>query len=96
MKRKDFVKIGDLLPDYIRSMGIAKGLVGNTVCTAFDELLDTRYSKYILSREFNNGKLFCSMTSSVARDSLSLLKGSLIDKINDKIGEVVLKDIVLK
>ncbi|OJV17830.1 MAG: hypothetical protein BGO30_07750 [Bacteroidetes bacterium 41-46] len=77
-------------------MGIAKGLVGNTVCTAFDELLDTRYSKYILSREFNNGKLFCSMTSSVARDSLSLLKGSLIDKINDKIGEVVLKDIVLK
>lgn len=96
MKRKDYVKIGDLIPDYIKSMGLAKGLVGNSVCTAFDEALDNRFTKYVLSREFNNGKLFCTLSSSVARDSLSLYKSDLRDKVNSIIGEEIVKEIVFR
>lgn len=96
MKRKDYVKIGDLIPDYIKSMGLAKGLVGNSVCTAFDEALDNRFTKYVLSREFNNGKLFCTLSSSVARDSLSLYKRALRDKVNSIIGEEIVKEIVFR
>lgn len=96
MKRKDFMRIGDLIPDYIQSMGIAKGLVGNTVCTTFDTMLDTRFSKYVISREFNNGKLFCTMSSSVARDSLSMYKIKMRDEINSVLGEDLLKEIVFR
>lgn len=96
MKRKDFIKIGDLIPDYIKSMGIAKGLIGNTVCTAFDKTLDARFARYVISREYNNGKLYCSLASSVARDALSLHKRKMIDEINIEIGENVLNDIILK
>ncbi|MDX9781838.1 MAG: DciA family protein [Bacteroidales bacterium] len=90
------MKIGDLIPDYIRTMGIARGLVGNTVCTAFDKVLDGRFSKYLISREFNNGKLYCTMSSSVARDSLSMHKGKMIEEINSVIGEDVLKEIIFR
>ena len=96
MKRTDFIKIGDLIPDYIRTMGIAKGLVGNSVCSAFDQVLDSRYSKYVISREFSNGKLYCTMSSSVARDSLSMFKSKLKDEVNSKIGEDILKEIIFK
>ena len=96
MNRKDFMKIGDLIPDYIRTMGIAKGLVGNTVCSSFDKILDGRFTRYIISREFNNGKLYCNMSSSVARDALAVHKGKLIEEINSDIGDNVLNDIILR
>jgi adenylylsulfate kinase-like enzyme len=96
MKRKDYMKIGDLIPEYIQSMGIARGLVGNSVCTAFDQALDNRFTKYIINREFNNGKLYCTLSSSVARDSLSLYKTALKERINSIVGEEVVKEIVFR
>lgn len=96
MKRKDYMKIGDLIPEYIQSMGIARGLVGNSVCTAFDQALDNRFTKYIINREFNNGKLYCTLSSSVARDSLSLYKTALKERINSIVGEEIVKEIVFR
>ena len=96
MKRKDYMKIGDLIPENIQSMGIARGLVGNSVCTAFDQALDNRFTKYIISREFNNGKLYCTLSSSVARDSLSLYKTALKERINSIVGEEIVKEIVFR
>lgn len=96
MKRKDYMKIGDLIPEYIQSMGIARGLVGNSVCTAFDQALDNRFTKYIISRKFSNGKLFCTLSSSVARDSLSLYKTALKERINSIVGEEIVKEIVFR
>ena len=96
MKRKDYMKIGDLIPEYIQSMCIARGLVRNSVCTAFDQALDNRFTKYIISREFSNGKLFCTLSSSVARDSLSLYKTALKERINSIVGEEIVKEIVFR
>ncbi|PKP42164.1 MAG: hypothetical protein CVT93_05740 [Bacteroidetes bacterium HGW-Bacteroidetes-10] len=96
MKRKDFMKIGDVIPDYIKVMGIAGALVGNQVSAAFDEAVGTSVKKYVTSREFKGGKLYVVMNSSVARDAASKMKMQIIESVNERIGNQVLKEIIFR
>jgi len=96
MKRKDFMKIGDVIPDYIKVMGIAGALVGSQVCAAFDEAVGTTIRKYVVSREFKGGKLYVSMNSSVARDAASKMKNQIIQSVNERLENSVLKEIIFR
>jgi len=96
MKRQDAVRIGDLIPDYIRIMGIDTALTKAKVLEAFDLILAPGIQKYVLLRDYKEGKLFCTMSSSVARDRLSQLKPGLIREINGKLGKPLVKEIILR
>ena len=77
-------------------MGIDSALNKAKVLEAFDLLLAPGIQKYVLARDFNDGKLFCTMSSSVARDRLSQLKTNLLNELNLKVGKQLVKDIILK
>lgn len=96
MKRKDFMRIGDVIPDYIKVMGIAGALVGSQVCAAFDEAVGVSIRKYVASREFKSGKLYVTMNSSVARDAASKMKSQIIQSVNERLENNVLKEIIFR
>jgi hypothetical protein len=96
MKRQDAVRIGDLIPDYIRIMGIDSALTKAKVLEAFDLTLAPGIQKYVLLRDFKDGRLFCTMSSSVARDRLSQLKSGLMSEINGRLGKSLVKEIILR
>lgn len=96
MKRHDAVRIGDLIPDYIRLMGIDSALTKARVLEAFDQNVPPVINKYILSRDYKEGKLFCVMASSVARDRFSHLRQQIMSQINEKLGKPLVREIILR
>lgn len=96
MKKHDAVRIGDLIPDYIRIMGIDSALTKARVLEAFDSIIPPGINKYILARDYKEGKLFCTMASSVARDRLSHLRQQMISEINEKLGKPLVREIILR
>ena len=49
-----------------------------------------------MRKNFYAGILYCSMSSSMARELASPMKNAMIEKINAELGENLVKDIVFR
>ncbi len=96
MKRENSIKIDKLMELFVRQYGLEEGLSRIRVFVAWDETLGTRYSKLTSGKFFKGGILYCTITSSVARNHLFMKKNKIIAEINQKLGSEIVKDIVLK
>jgi len=96
MKRENSIKIDKLMELFVRQYGLEEGLSRIRVFVAWDESIGTRYSKVTSTKFFKGGILYCTITSSVARNHLFMNKSKIIADINQKLGKDIVRDIVLK
>ncbi len=96
MKRENSIKIDKLMELFVRQYGLEEGLSSIRVFAAWDEILDTRYSKVTSAKFFKEGILYCTITSSVARNHLFMNKNKIMADINQKLGKEIVRKIVLK
>lgn len=96
MKRKEVVKIDSLLQQFARSNGLEKGLAEYRLMKSWKDLLGISVAKKTKSLRIQNRKLFVTLHSSVARNELSMIKDSLIPKLNEAAGMDVIDDVVLR
>ena len=103
--RKEAAPMGELVPLFVKSMGLGAGLNTRRVFAAWDEVSGAK--EFTLRKFYRDGKLFVTLSSSMVRSHLefqkeSLLgavnafleKDSLFDRGNAKVGLV--KEIILK
>jgi predicted nucleic acid-binding Zn ribbon protein len=96
MERKDVKKIDSLLQQYVKAQGLEKGLAEYRLMRSWNELLGVTIAKKTKSLRIQNRKLFVTVHSSVVRNELSLIKDSLIPKLNEAAGMDVIDDVVLR
>ncbi|MCD4709610.1 MAG: DUF721 domain-containing protein [Bacteroidales bacterium] len=96
MERKDVRKIDTLLQQFVKSNRLERGLAEYRLMKSWKDLLGITVAKKTKSLRIQNRKLFVTLHSSVVRNELSLIKDSLIPKLNEAAGMDVIDDVVLR
>ena len=96
MDKKDVKRIDSLLEQFVKAKGLEKGLAEYRLMKSWNELLGVTIANRTKSLRIKNRKLFVTVNSSVVRNELSLIKDSLIPKLNEAAGMDVIDDVVLR
>jgi len=96
MKRKEVKKIDSLLQQFVKANRLEKGLAEYRLMKSWKDLLGITVAKKTKSLRIQNRKLFVTLHSSVVRNELSMIKESLIPKLNEAAGMDVIDDVVLR
>ncbi len=96
MERKDVRKIDSLLQQFVKSNRLEKGLAEYRLMKSWKDLLGITVAKKTKSLRIQNRKLYVTLHSSVVRNELSMIKTSLIPRLNEAAGMDVIDDVVLR
>jgi predicted nucleic acid-binding Zn ribbon protein len=96
MERKEVRKIDSLLQQFVKANGLERRLAEYRLMKSWKELLGISVAKKTKSLRIQNRKLFVTLHSSVIRNELSMIKDSLIPKLNEAAGMDVIDDVVLR
>ena len=79
--RKNALGMDEVMPMYLRSMGLVTALNTRRIFAAWDQASGA--AAYTANRYFKAGTLYVTVTSSVARSTLSFQKEELIARMNE-------------
>ena len=96
MERKDVRKIDSLLQQFVKANRLEKGLAEYRLMKSWKDLLGITVAKKTRSLKIQNRKLYVRVQSSVVANELSLIKESLIPKLNEAAGMDVIDDVVIR
>lgn len=96
MERKEVRKIDSLLQQFVKANRLEKGLAEYRLMKSWKDLLGITVAKKTRSLKIQNRKLYVSLHSSVVANELSLIKESLIPKLNEAAGMDVIDDLVIR
>ncbi len=85
-----------LLQQFVKANRLEKGLAEYRLMKSWKDLLGITVAKKTKSLKIQNRKLFVTLHSSVVRNELSMIKESLIPKLNEAAGMDVIDDVVLR
>ncbi len=85
-----------LIDKMLRSYGLGDKLDEMSLVKSWEELVGKMIANHTKDIYFNKGVLYVQLDSSTLRQELSYVKSDLIQKLNDKAGKVMVKDIHLK
>ena len=96
MRRSKTISIAEAVKDYIKEMNLGGKLSEVGVVNSWEEIvgkaISSRTSKIYIKEQI----LYVHLTSSVVRNELLMLREVLKEKLNEKAGSEVIKDIVLR
>lgn len=96
MKKENYIKIDELMNMFVKEYGLENGLQRSEVFNAWDQVVGMKFSKFTTNKFFRDNKLYCSISSSVARDELFVRRVQIKDKINEALGSERVAEIILK
>lgn len=96
MEKKDIQKIDTLLDQYVKANHLERGLAEYRLKKSWNDLLGVSIARKTKNIYIRNRKLFVTLHSSVVRNELSMMKETLILRLNEAAGMKVIDDIVLK
>lgn len=94
-RENESLSIKDLMDTYIKESKLDKGLTKIHIEEAWNKLMGSGVANYTTAVRLQNGTLLVSLSSSVLREELSYGKEKIIKMLNDEMGEVVVKRILL-
>lgn len=96
MRRSKTISLAEALKDYIREMNLEGKLNEVGVINSWEEIVGKAISSRTSKIYFKDHILYVHLNSSVVRNELLMLREMLKEKLNQKAGSEVVKDIVLR
>ena len=96
MDRNKFATLGDALERYLGDSPLAEGLKYSRVCEAWDSAVGDAIAHVSLSKSFEAGTLTVRLSSSVVRMHLEMSKEEIRARINDILGDNIVKSLILR
>lgn len=96
MKRKEIKRIDSLLDQFVKANNLENGLAEYRLTKSWKDLLGVSVAKKTKSLKIYKRTLFVNLHSSVVRNELEMIKGSLIPRLNEAAGMKVIDDIVFR
>jgi len=93
---KNEMTLGEAIRAYLKAMGLDKKLKEKALINSWEEVLGRGVAKATSSIYMQNQVLFVQLNSSVVRHQLQMMKSGIVDALNKKAGEVLVKDIVFR
>ena len=96
MRKSNQQSIGAVIRKLLKNQKLEGRLKELDVLKLSEELLGKNLMKYINDLSVKNGALIIKVKSAVVRNELSYQKSEIIKKINEQVGNEILKEIILK
>ncbi len=96
MRKSNQQSIGAVIRKLLKNQKLEGRLKELDVLKLSKELLGKNLMKYINDLSVKNGTLIIKVKSAVVRNELSYQKSEIIKKINEQVGNEILKEIILK
>jgi hypothetical protein len=96
MRRSNVQNISDVVSELLKELHIDQKLKEIRLINSWEELLGKNVARATTQIFIKNRVLFIYLKSSVVRNELMMLKTGIIKALNDKAGEIVVDELVLK
>ncbi len=96
MRRSKTQKISKVIQAFLSESGLKSRLKEVELINSWEEIVGTMISKRTKKIEIKNGKMIIYLQSSVVKNELMMLRESLRNSLNEKAGEEIIKEIILK
>jgi predicted nucleic acid-binding Zn ribbon protein len=96
MRRSKTISLAEAMKDYIREMNLEDKLLEVNLINSWKEVVGKAISSRTDKVYIKDQVLHVHLNSSVARNELLMLKEALKEKLNERAGKEVIKDIVLR
>lgn len=96
MRKKNTQKIDDIVKEYLKAFKIDDKLKEVKLIKSWDDIVGKTISRSTSKIYIDNRKLFVKINSSVIRNELFMLRDGLKKALNDKAGEVIIDEIILR
>ncbi|MBE6322057.1 MAG: DUF721 domain-containing protein [Paludibacteraceae bacterium] len=93
MKRTDIKPIGQVIREHLQRLDESGKLSETIALTAVDDVLGKEFASLIKDRRIENGVLFLKTDSAALRSELFASRSQLMQKLNEKTGKDVIKDV---
>jgi hypothetical protein len=96
MRRSKTISLAEALGDYIKEMNLGEKLSEVGIINSWEEIVGKAISSRTTKIYIKEHTLFVHLNSSVVRNELMMLREVLKEKLNEKAGTEVIRDIVLR
>ena len=96
MRRSKTISIAEAIKDYTKEMNLDGKLNEAGVINSWEEIVGKAISSRTSNMYIKDHVLFVHLNSSVVRNELVMLRQAIIEKLNEKAGTEVIKDIVFR
>jgi predicted nucleic acid-binding Zn ribbon protein len=96
MRRSKTISLAEAINDYIKEMNLGSKLSEVAVISSWEEIVGKAISSRTTKIFIKDGVLHVHLNSSVVRNELLMLREAIREKLNQKAGSEVIKDIVLR
>jgi len=96
MRRSKTISLAEAMKDYIREMNLEGKLNEVHLIGSWEEVVGKAISSRTGKIYIRDHVLYVHLNSSVVRNELLMLRQELMEKLNERAGAEVIKDIVLR
>ncbi len=96
MRRSKTISLAEAMKDYIKEMHLEGKLSEIGVINSWEETVGKAIALRTSKIYIRDQVLYVHLSSSVVRNELLMLRQALKEKLNEKAGNEVIKDIILK
>ena len=96
MRRSKTISLAEAIKDYVREMNMEGKLNEIGLINSWEEIVGKAISSRTSNIYIKDKVLYVHLNSSVVRNELLMLRQELMEKLNQKAGTEVIRDIVLK
>lgn len=94
MRRTNAQPLKEVLKEYVDSLKMNRKLTEVGLINSWERMVPPAIARATKEIFIKDEKLFLKISSSVMRNELMLIKAGLMDRLNEKSGTNVIKDIV--
>ena len=95
-RNNEHISISDALKEFVETNKLEKGLNKVNVADAWASLMGNGVNNYTTSVNLERETLYVQLSSSVLREELSYGKEKIINMLNEEIGKVIIKKLILR
>jgi len=88
-------QIGSILKKFVREIGIDRNIMRHQVLIYWPSIVGKKMAEVTEPKRVQNGKIFVAVKNDSWRNELLFYKMDIVAKINNELGSVIIKDIVL-
>jgi predicted nucleic acid-binding Zn ribbon protein len=96
MRRSRTISIAEAMKDYIREMNLEGKLLEVNLINSWEAMVGKAISSRTSKVYIKDHILYVHLSSSVARNELMMLREALREKLNEKSGKELIREIVLR
>ena len=96
MQRKKSTSLGDALERYLADSPLADGLRFGRICSAWETVAGPSVSAMTLGKKFEGGVFTVRLSSSVLRTQLQMNRETIRTRMNEILGDELIKTLNLR